>query len=119
LQCQQKYCFKSCLEKLSRDDFLPADKVRRWEVWLNDLKITEKISLPKCIIEGMDNETTRVTFHGFGDASKHAYCAMIYIFCMGENYPLFQSRLVIPFQWQLLAFHDKKCFSLETGSIGI
>jgi len=68
-----------CLERLSWDDFLPADKVRRWEVWLNDLKMTEIISLPRCIIEGMDNKTTRVTFHGFGDASKHAYCAMIYL----------------------------------------
>ena len=68
-----------CLERLSWDDFLPADKVRRWDVWLNDLKMTERISLPRFIVEGMDNETTRVTFHGFGDVSKHANCAMSYL----------------------------------------
>ena len=67
------------LERLSWDDYLPADKVRRWEVRLNDLEMTERNSLPRCIIEGMDNEKTRVTFLGFGDASKHAYCAMIYL----------------------------------------
>ena len=33
-----------CLERLSWDDYLPADKVRRWEVWLNDLKMTENFS---------------------------------------------------------------------------
>ena len=54
-----------CLERLSWDDSLPADKVKRWEVWLNDLKMTERISLPRSIIEGMNNETTRVTLHGF------------------------------------------------------
>ena len=67
------------LERLIWDDSLPADKVRRWEVWLNDLKMAERNSLPRCFIEGMDNEKTRVTFHGFGDASKRAYCAMIYL----------------------------------------
>ena len=46
---------------------------------MNDLKMTERMSLSRCSIDGMDNETTRVTFHGCGDASKHAYCAMIYL----------------------------------------
>ena len=68
-----------CLERLSWDDPLPADKVRRWEVWLNDLKVTDTSSLPRCIIEGMENDTKIVTLHGFGVSSKHAYCAMIYL----------------------------------------
>ena len=70
-----------CLEKLNWDDPLPTDKVRRWESWLEDLRGSDTISLPRCTLGDIDGETISTTLHGFGDASKHAYCAMIYLVC--------------------------------------
>ena len=68
-----------CLEKLSWDDALSEDQVRRWESWLYDLKSVDKISLPRCTLESVEGEVISTTLHGFGDASKCAYCALIYV----------------------------------------
>eukprot|EP00112_Aurelia_sp_Birch-Aquarium-sp1_P002538 Seg128.14 transcript_id=Seg128.14/GoldUCD/mRNA.D3Y31 product="hypothetical protein" protein_id=Seg128.14/GoldUCD/D3Y31 len=40
-----------CLEKLGRDDPLPEDKCVRWETWLKDLKCTNTISIPRCVVD--------------------------------------------------------------------
>ena len=70
-----------CLQKLDWDDPLPEDKVRTWETWLEDLRTTDAIFLPRCVHDDMGDKIISVTLHGFGDASKHAYCAMIYLVC--------------------------------------
>ena len=70
-----------CLQKLNWDDPLPEDKVSRWEAWLEDLKGSDTISLPRCTLGNIDGEIISTTRHGFGDASKHSYCAMIYLVC--------------------------------------
>ena len=70
-----------CLEKLNWDDPLPEDKVAIWEAWLKDLNEVKTISVPRCVLEGMKGEIIRTTLHGFADASKKCYCAMIYLVC--------------------------------------
>ena len=70
-----------CLQKINWDDPLPEDKVRRWETWLEDIRATDAIFLPRCVHDDMGDKIISVTLHGFGDASKHAYCAMIYLVC--------------------------------------
>ena len=70
-----------CIEKLGWDDHIPQDKATRWEEWLRDLKTVRTISVPRSIFEGITGEVLSTTLHGFGDASKKAYCASIFLVC--------------------------------------
>ena len=68
-----------CLQKFLWDDPLPEDKARRWELWLKDLQESNSILVPRCVLEGVQGEIIVTTIHGFGDASKAAYCALVFI----------------------------------------
>ena len=70
-----------CIEKLGWDDQIPQDKATRWEEWLTDLKTVKTISVPRSIFEGSTGEVLSTTLDGFGDASKKAYCASIFLVC--------------------------------------
>ena len=64
------------------DDELPDDILRRWDVWVNTLKILSNLSLPRCCcpIESNDNDGPPVyQLHGFCDASNSAMSAVIYL----------------------------------------
>ncbi len=69
------------MEKLDWDSPLPEEKRERWNTWLQDLKVTDKISVPRCTLTDVEGEILNTTLHGFGDASKYAYCAMIFLVC--------------------------------------
>ena len=68
-----------CLEKLGWDDPLPIDKANRWEAWLRDLKGAGSIFVPRCVVSGKKGTLLSRQLHGFADASKRAYCAMVYL----------------------------------------
>ena len=68
-----------CVEKLGWDDPLPADKASIWEMWLNDLYQVGTISIPRCVYDESEGEILSIQLHGFGDASKKAYSAVIYL----------------------------------------
>ena len=70
-----------CLEKFDWDDPLPDDKVDFWETWLRDLREVKRISIPRCVFEGMKDEIITTSLHGFADASKECYFAMVYLVC--------------------------------------
>ena len=70
-----------CLGELGWDDPLPEDKRLRWENWLKDLKCTDKISVPRCVFDEIKGKTLSCQLHGFADASKKAYCAMVFLVC--------------------------------------
>ena len=70
-----------CLEKLGWDDPLPEDKRVRWETWLKDLKCTNTISVPRCVFAECKGKVLSCQLHGFADASKKAYCAMVFLVC--------------------------------------
>ena len=70
-----------CLEKFDWDDPLPDDKVDFWETWLRDLREVKIISIPRCVFEGMKGEIITTSLHGFADASRKCYCAMVYLVC--------------------------------------
>ena len=48
-------------------------------MWLDDLKETDKIAIPRCMLAKVEGEVINVSLHGFGDASRYAYCAMIFL----------------------------------------
>ena len=68
-----------CLEKLGWDDPLPIDKANRWEAWLRDLKGARTIYVPRCAVSVKKGTLVSRQLHGFADASKKAYCAMVYL----------------------------------------
>eukprot|EP00794_Sanderia_malayensis_P017128 gene17128-biopygen14744 len=70
-----------CVEKLDWDSPLPEEKKNRWNAWLHDLKVTDTNSVPRCTLAGVEGDVISTTLQGFGDASKHAYCAMIFRVC--------------------------------------
>ena len=70
-----------CVAKLEWDDPLPEDQCSRWETWLKDLLMVRTISFPRCFIDKSLGEVVSYQLHGFADASKKAYCAMVYLVC--------------------------------------
>ena len=60
---------------------MPQDKLLRWEEWLKGLMKTSIITTPRCMLEGMEVQVIKTSLHGFGDASKKAYCATVYLIC--------------------------------------
>ena len=63
-------CF--ILEKIGKDEPLPADKILRLKEWKQDLKTASTITLPRCYYDEVAGEVRNCSLHGFGD-SKRAY----------------------------------------------
>ena len=43
--------------------------------------MVKSIVLPRCVYDGSEGEVLSWQLHGFGDASKQAYCAIVYLVC--------------------------------------
>ena len=71
-----------CKDKLGWDDPIPEEKSIKWKAWQQDLGYVKSIVLPRCIYEGCEGEVLSWQLHGFGDASKQAYCAVVYLVCV-------------------------------------
>ena len=90
---QAKALFQElCIEKLGWDEKLPEAKKEQWHRWVSDLKVVDKITIPRCLYEEKNEEIKSCYLHGFGDASKKAYCAMIYL--VYETSEGYHSRLI-------------------------
>ena len=70
-----------CVNKLGWDEPLPQELALKWQTWLKDLQQTGKIEIPRCYYEGVEGEILSYSLHGFGDASKKAYSAVVYLVC--------------------------------------
>ena len=70
-----------CLGKVEWDEPLTFEKHKEWEEWLKDLTKVKEISIPRCMFEGNAGEILNCQLHGFADASKRAYCAMVFLVC--------------------------------------
>ena len=62
--------------KLQWDDKLEGDLLENWNNFLRNLPEVSQIRLPRWLGTSI---TSTVELHGFGDASKNAYAAVIYI----------------------------------------
>ncbi|XP_028409306.1 uncharacterized protein LOC114531905 [Dendronephthya gigantea] len=68
-----------CNSKTGWDDSFKEEPLRKWEIWYRDLIETKEITIPRCIYQHPAEEVLGCTLHGFGDASKKAYCAVVYV----------------------------------------
>ena len=79
---QAKILFQElCQEKLDWDDPIPEGKVARWDEWLHGLNEVKTLTIPRCVYDENEGGLLSCQLHGFGDASKKAYCAAVYLVC--------------------------------------
>ena len=67
-----------CNSKFDWDEVLTGEIKRKWDKWVQDLAETKEICIDRCLYETGGGDVTECYLHGFGDASKKAYCAMVY-----------------------------------------
>ena len=67
-----------CKQKIDWDANFTEETLKRWDAWCHDLIKTREIVTPRRIYHRPIEEVVKCSLHGFGDASKRAYCAVIY-----------------------------------------
>ena len=70
-----------CKDKVDWDENFTEELLHKWEDWYRDLIETKEITIPRCIYQHRAEDVLECTLHGFGDASKKAYCAVVYFVC--------------------------------------
>ena len=69
-----------CNQKHDWDENLKGGTKLRFDKWVQDLTITNEIRVNRCLYDSVGvEEVTECYLHGFGDESKKAYCALIYV----------------------------------------
>ena len=66
-----------CNSKFDWDEVLMGEIKQKWDKWVQDLAETKEICIDRCLYETGGGDVTECYLHGFGDASKKAYCAMV------------------------------------------
>ncbi len=69
-----------CVSKVDWDERITSEIEKSWIGWLRDLKETKEIHVPRCV-HGIGQGKLNCLLHGFADASRKAYCAIIYFVC--------------------------------------
>ena len=67
-----------CREKMGWDETFTGEILKKWEIWCNELIKSSEITTPRCVYQHPIENVLECTLHGFGDASKKAYCAVVY-----------------------------------------
>ena len=67
-----------CSSKFDWDEALTGEIKEKWDKWIQDLTETKGIRVNRCLYDMGKESVTECYLHGFGDASKKAYCAMVY-----------------------------------------
>ena len=66
-----------CVKGDDWDQQLLGDTKVRWEKWLEDLFKAKEINIARCVYSHSLEYVTGCYLHGFGDASKKPYCAVV------------------------------------------
>lgn len=68
-----------CTSKIDWDCKLPAELCDKWYTLVEEIRDGTSISIPRCYFEGVSSLTQSCRLCGFGDASKGAYAAAVYL----------------------------------------
>ena len=76
-----------CISGLDWDDTLSRNLRDSWERWLRDFSEAKEVTIQRYAREDSVAQTRSAKYwlHGFGDASKRAYCAVIYFVTIAED----------------------------------
>ena len=79
----------ACLLKLDWDSKLPNELIETLRRCLNEFEKVEHLRIERCYLSRIEEEINSYSLHGFCDASKKAYCAVIYLVITTESEGLF------------------------------
>ncbi|KAL9978596.1 hypothetical protein ACROYT_G016131 [Oculina patagonica] len=65
-----------CVDKINWDEPLHGKLLGRWKSLLDEIRCFETVRIPRCYFVTTPVE---VQIHAFGDASEHAYAAVVYL----------------------------------------
>ena len=68
-----------CARNLDLDSRLPCDLENKWRCCLQSLRQTKYAMISRCLYTGVQEKVQSFCLHGFGDASKRAYCPVVYL----------------------------------------
>ena len=68
-----------CARNLDWYSPLPCDLENKWRRWLQSLCQARYVMISRCLYAEVQEEVQSCCLHGFGDASKRAYCAVVYL----------------------------------------
>ena len=68
-----------CRTKLDWDEPLDGELLRKWRSLISDLQDSPTVSIPRHFLSGICSEVKSYSLHGFCDASKDAYAAVVYL----------------------------------------
>ena len=68
-----------CLNKCEWDGPIPQPGRNRLQEWLTDLEKVGEMRVNRYYFPEEERKVKSVTLHGFGDASRGAYCAVVYL----------------------------------------
>ena len=69
---------EACRQKINWDDPLDGVIKQAVEAWIESLIECKLITINRCLYKHVREEVLGCSLHGFADASKKAYCAVIY-----------------------------------------
>lgn len=73
------------LQGLDWDENFPQDLQQATDKWMVEMKSVGHIRIPRCFRNQPEDEVKSVTVHTFGDASKMAYAAVVYLRFVFKN----------------------------------
>ena len=73
-----------CVSKVEWDERLTDEFEKHWRGWLRELKEAKEVHVPRCFY-GVVQGKLNCSLHGFADASKMAYCTVIYFVYEGSG----------------------------------
>ena len=68
-----------CRSKLDWDQPLNGELLHKWQSLISDLRVGPPISIPRYFLNDIHSEVKSYSLHGFCDASKDAYAAVVYL----------------------------------------
>ena len=76
---------ETCKAELDWDMPLTVELNNRLEKWRTDVADCQEITIPRCVIPENKESIQCLELHGFGDSSKYAYGAVVYLRVVSAN----------------------------------